>query len=158
MWPVRYDDPGSCGRRPWPGIAAPDRARSRAVFGKRMVEGIMSVYHVAYERDASGWWVASVREVRGCHTQGRTVDEARRRIREAMALFVSNARSAKLIDDVKLPATAAKAIRAYATLRRRADREDRRAALAARRAVRMLRGGNLKMTARDAARLLGVSH
>ena len=113
---------------------------------------------MAYERDESGWWVARVREVRGCHTQGRTVDEARRRIREAMDLFVDDARSAKLIDDVKLPATAVKAIRAYTTLRKRADREDRRASLAARRAVRLLRGGKLKMSARDAARLLGVSH
>jgi predicted RNase H-like HicB family nuclease len=123
-----------------------------------MVEEIMNTYHVAYERDESGWWVASVREVRGCHTQGRTVDEARRRIRKAMDLFVDNARSAKLIDDVKLPVTAAKAIRAYTTLRKRADLEDRRASLAARRAVRLLRGGKLKMSARDAARLLGVSH
>jgi len=123
-----------------------------------MVEEIMSVYYVAYERDESGWWVASVREVRGCHTQGRTVDEARRRIREAMLLFVNDARSAKLVDEVKLPATAAKAIRAYTTLRKRADLEDRRAAHAARCAVRLLRGGKLKMSARDAARLLGVSH
>lgn len=115
-------------------------------------------YHVTYQREESGWWVASVREVHGCHTQGRTVDEARRRIREAMDLFVDGARSAKLIDDVKLPATAAKAIRLYTTLRKRADREDRRAALAARRAVRPLRSGKLKMSARDAARLLGVSH
>ena len=128
------------------------------MFGKRLVEEVMKTYHVAYERDESGWWVASVREVRGCHTQGRTVDEARRRIREAMELFVDDARSAKLIDDVKLPMTAVKAIRAYTTLRKRADREDRRASLAARRAVRLLRGGKLKMSARDAARLLGVSH
>ncbi len=118
----------------------------------------MSTYHVAYERDESGYWIASVRDVRGCHTQGRTVDDARRRVREALALFVTDARSAKLVDDVKLPATAVKAIRAYATLRKRADQEDRRAAVAARRAVRLLRGGKLKMSARDAARLLGVSH
>lgn len=123
-----------------------------------MVEEIMNVYHVAYERDESGWWVASVREVRGCHTQGRTVDEARRRIREAMELFVDDAQSAKVVDDVKLPATAAKAIRVYATLRKRADQEDRRAAIAARRAVRLLQGGKLKMSARDAARVLGISH
>ena len=123
-----------------------------------MVEAVMNTYHVAYKRDESGWWVASVREVRGCHTQGRTVDEARRRIREAMELFVGDSRSAKIVDDVKLPMPAAKAIRAYATLRRRAEEEDRRAALAARRAVRLLRGGKLKMSARDAARLLGVSH
>lgn len=123
-----------------------------------MVEEAMKTYLVAYERDESGWWVASVRGLRGCHTQGRTVDEARRRIVEAMELFVDDARSAKIVDDVKLPVRAAQAIRAYARLRQRAEREDRRAALAARKAVRMLRGGRLKMSARDAARLLGLSH
>lgn len=123
-----------------------------------MVEEAVKSYRVAYERDESGWWVASVRGVRGCHTQGRTVDEARRRIVEAMELFVDDARTARIIDDVKLPTRAARAVRAYATLRRKAEQEDRRAATAARRAVRMLRGGQLKMSARDAARLLGLSH
>jgi hypothetical protein len=75
-----------------------------------------------------------------------------------MDLFVDDARSAKLVDNVKLPAPASKAIRLYAALRKHADREDRRASLAARRAVQLLRGGKLKMSARDAARLLGVSH
>jgi predicted RNase H-like HicB family nuclease len=123
-----------------------------------MVEETVKTYHVTYERDESGWWVASVRGLRGCHTQGRTVEEARRRIVEAMELFVDNPRSAKIVDDVKLPAAVKKAIRAYATLRKRAELEDRRAALAARRAVRVLRGGRLKMSARDAARVLGLSH
>ncbi len=118
----------------------------------------MKTYRVAYERDGSGWWVASVRGLRGCHTQGRTVEEARRRIVEALALFVDNARKAAIVDEVKLPAAAARAVRAYATLRRKAEEEDRRAALAARRAVRALRTGRLKMSARDAARLLGLSH
>jgi predicted RNase H-like HicB family nuclease len=122
-----------------------------------MVEAVKS-YRVAYERDESGWWVATVRGVRGCHTQGRTVDEARRRIVEALELFVDDARTAAIVDDVKLPTGAAQAVRAYATLRKKAEQEDRRAALAARRAVRMLRGGRLKMSARDAARLLGLSH
>jgi predicted RNase H-like HicB family nuclease len=123
-----------------------------------MVEEAMKAYHVIYERDESGWWVASVRGVRGCHTQGRTVDEARRRIRAALELFVDDARNAPIVDDVKLPTAAATAIRAYATLRKKADEEDRRAARAARRAVRVLRTGRLKMSARDAARLLGLSH
>src|SRR5262245_49219661 len=123
-----------------------------------MVEDVVKTYQVTYERDEFGWWVASVRGLRGCHTQGRTVDEARRRIVEAMELFIDNARSAKIVDDVRLPAAAKRAIRAYATLRRRAEQEDRRAALAARRAVRVLRGGRLKMSARDAARMLGLSH
>ena len=57
----------------------------------------------------------------------------------------------KIIDDVKLPANVARVIRTYATLRKRAEQDDRRA-------VRVLRGGRLKMSARDAARLLGLSH
>ena len=63
-----------------------------------------------------------------------------------------------IVDDVKLPTAAAQAVRTYATLRKKAEQEDRRVAAAARRAVRMLRGGRLKMSARDAARLLGLSH
>jgi predicted RNase H-like HicB family nuclease len=59
----------------------------------------VNICHVAYERDDSGWWVASIREVRGCHSQGRTIDEARRRVREALELFVDNARSAELVDE-----------------------------------------------------------
>ena len=58
-----------------------------------MVEEAVKSYRVSYERDELGWWVASVRGVRGCHTQGRTVDEARRRIREALELFVDDART-----------------------------------------------------------------
>ena len=123
-----------------------------------MVEEVVKTYHVTYERDESGWWVASVRGLRGCHTQGRTVDEARRRIVEAMELFIDNPRSARIVDDLRLPAAAKRAIRAYSTLRRRAEQEDRRASQAARRAVRVLRGGRLKMSARDAARVLGLSH
>jgi len=73
-----------------------------------MVEEAVKTYKLAFERDESGWWVASVRGLRGCHTQGRTVDEARRRIVEAMELFVDDARTAKIADDVKLPTRAAR--------------------------------------------------
>ncbi len=132
--------------------------KSRGCTEVRQKGSHLRTYHIAYERDESGWWVASVREVRGCHTQGRTVDEARRRIREAMGLFVDDAQSAKVIDDVRLPVAAAKAIRAYTTLRKRAAEQDRRASAAARRAVRLLQSGKLKMSARDAARVLGISH
>jgi hypothetical protein len=73
-------------------------------------------------------------------------------------LFVDDARKARIVDDVKLPTAATRAIRTYATLRKKADEEDRRATRAARRAVRLLRSGTLRMSARDAARLLGLSH
>ncbi len=63
--------------------------------------------------------------VGGCHTQGRTVDEARSRIREAMELFVDDARKATIMDEVKLPTGAARAVRASATLRKKAQEERR---------------------------------
>jgi predicted RNase H-like HicB family nuclease len=58
----------------------------------------MKTYKIDYVRDESEWWVASIREVPGCHSQGRTIDEARRRVREALALFVDDAKSATLVD------------------------------------------------------------
>ena len=61
----------------------------------------VNTYQVAYERDDSGWWVASIREVRGCHSQGRTIDEARLRVREALGLFIEDdAVSAEFVDDL----------------------------------------------------------
>jgi predicted RNase H-like HicB family nuclease len=41
-----------------------------------------------FERDADGWWVASVPSVPGCHTQGRTLAQARERLKEALAVSV----------------------------------------------------------------------
>jgi predicted RNase H-like HicB family nuclease len=55
-------------------------------------------YHVKYTRDESGWWQASVHGVAGCHTQGKTLAEAKLRIREALMLFVDDAETAQLID------------------------------------------------------------
>src|SRR6478752_1368500 len=57
--------------RAWP--AAADRTGPPTLSREGMADEIMNTYHVAYARDESGWWVASVREVHGCHTQGRTV-------------------------------------------------------------------------------------
>jgi predicted RNase H-like HicB family nuclease len=54
----------------------------------------MKSYEVNYQRDEMGWWVASVPTVQGCHTQGRTIEETRRRIREALSLFVEDAERA----------------------------------------------------------------
>jgi predicted RNase H-like HicB family nuclease len=58
----------------------------------------MKIYNVDCARDESEWWVASIREVPGCHSQGRTIDEARARVREALALFVEDTRSVHLLD------------------------------------------------------------
>jgi len=120
--------------------------------------GQVSSYNAVYERDETGWWHARVPSVKGCHTQGRTVEEARRRIREALGLFVDDARTATLKDEIKLPAPARKAIHQFTRHRRLAASEETKAAIAARLVVKILRGGSLKMSTRDTAELLGISH
>lgn len=58
-------------------------------FGMQVqVEVKPADFEVVYERDEQGWWIASVVEVPGVHTQGRTRDEARRRIREALGAAI----------------------------------------------------------------------
>ncbi|MEP7367309.1 MAG: type II toxin-antitoxin system HicB family antitoxin [Acidobacteriota bacterium] len=43
-------------------------------------------FDVVLERDEEGFYVASVPQLRGCHTQGRSLDEVMERIREAIEL------------------------------------------------------------------------
>lgn len=115
-------------------------------------------YLVEYRRDETGWWQARVPTIKGCHTQGRTVDEARKRIREALSLFVEDAAHATLVDDVKLPAVAARTLRAFLASKREAASVQSRLSMATRRAVERLHQGNLGLSTRDTAHLLGLSH
>jgi predicted RNase H-like HicB family nuclease len=43
-------------------------------------------FDVVVERDAEGYYVASVPALPGCHTQAQSLDELDRRIREAIEL------------------------------------------------------------------------
>jgi predicted RNase H-like HicB family nuclease len=43
-------------------------------------------FDVVVERDAGGYYVASVPALRGCHTQAKSLDELMSRIQEAIEL------------------------------------------------------------------------
>jgi predicted RNase H-like HicB family nuclease len=43
-------------------------------------------FDVVVEQDADGYYVASVPELQGCHTQARSLDKLMVRIQEAIAL------------------------------------------------------------------------
>jgi len=43
-------------------------------------------FHVIIERDEDGYFVATVPELRGCHTQAKSLDVLMKRAREAIAL------------------------------------------------------------------------
>lgn len=45
-------------------------------------------FKVLIEQDEDGWYVASVPELPGCHTQGKTLEEVRKRIKEAIELVL----------------------------------------------------------------------
>lgn len=47
-------------------------------------------FSVVLEEDENGTIVATVPELRGCHTQGATIDQAMTRIREAIALCLED--------------------------------------------------------------------
>ena len=117
----------------------------------------MRRYKVQYERDEAGWWVATVHGIRGCHTQGRTLEETRRRIREALALVVRDVKTVELVDAVRLPVAVRRTVARFQLARTRAEREQARARVAARAAVNALRQ-QLKVSVRDAGALLGLSH
>ena len=43
-------------------------------------------YHVIIEQDSEGYYVATVSELAGCHTQAKSLDTLMKRVREAIEL------------------------------------------------------------------------
>ncbi len=114
-------------------------------------------YMVVIERDETGAWLARVPSVPGCHTHGRTLEQVRRRIREALELWVDDAREAELRFEVRLPTAIRRELRLARSSRDRSMRAKREASDAVARAARDLTQ-TAGLSLRDAAELLGVSH
>ncbi len=116
-------------------------------------------YTVRYEKDPSGWWIVTVPEVPGCLTQGRSLAEGRRRIREALALFVDEAAAARaeLVDDIRLPARTSAVVRKVTSARGQLDKVQAEAMKATAAAATLLTR-KFGLSVRDAAELLGVSY
>ena len=110
-----------------------------------------------FERDDEGWWVASVPNIKGCHTQGRSIRQARERLREALSLFVNDVDSVELVEDLRLPAPAKRALARHTSARRKAERELQKAQDSTVEAVKTLTE-DLNLSVRDAGEILGLSH
>jgi predicted RNase H-like HicB family nuclease len=54
-------------------------------------------FTVVIERDEDGIFVASVPALRGCHAQGKSLDQVMRRIREAFGLCLEVERASRTV-------------------------------------------------------------
>jgi predicted RNase H-like HicB family nuclease len=116
----------------------------------------MRSYKVIYERDESGAWIAHAPRVPGAHSYGRTIEQARERLREALALWVANPETAELVDDIRLPEKLRRSVRKARVARKRADTVQAKAQTSAASAARQLTG-ELRLSLRDAGEVLGLS-
>ncbi len=148
------DDPGTPRGRPASRNVARDRTRSGTVSGTKVAS--VKRYQVVLERDETGAWIATVPSVPGCHSYGRSLVEARRRVREALGLWVEDAHGAELSDDVRLPRDAVAAVRRSLGAREKLTQARDVAGSATTDAARRLVDAGLGV--RDAAYLLGLSH
>jgi predicted RNase H-like HicB family nuclease len=114
-------------------------------------------YRAVYERDTDGRWSVDIPQVPGCRTYGRTIDQARERVREELALYVNKAQSAEIEDDVRLPAGIRKRVAAVKKLRERVTRDELAMVKAQIDVVAALRR-HARLGHRDVGRLLELSH
>lgn len=54
-------------------------------------------FKILIEQDENGLYVASVPELPGCYTQGKTLEEVRKRIKEAIELVLESPKSSPRI-------------------------------------------------------------
>jgi predicted RNase H-like HicB family nuclease len=145
-----------------PSSAISNRASGRDGFGGTEADERVKTmarartYTVSYDRDEKGLWVAHVKGIAGCHTQGRTIAQARARIREALSLFDESADAARLKDDVRLPSDVDRLVSAQRSARwKREAIEVELRSLNVKAAVALTKRVGLSL--RDAGELLGAS-
>jgi predicted RNase H-like HicB family nuclease len=72
---------------------------------------IMLQYHAAYYKQDDGWYVVSILDFPGVHSQGKNLREARLMIKDALKLTIEY----YLDEGLKLPKPKAKSVDASAT-------------------------------------------
>lgn len=122
-------------------------------------------YRVVYEQDEDGRWNVRVPDLQGCFTYGRSIRQARGRVREAIAISLDGvsedeasriAQEAVLNEEIKLSRKASQAVKAHARAVERSERLARELGRSRRDAVRYLLAAGYSR--RDTAEILGISH
>lgn len=115
----------------------------------------MAEHRVVYRRSAVGDWVASVPGRRRLRGQGRSLRQARQRLRAALARMVEDPFEVDFVEDVRLPPPARALLVAHWKARRRLERETELSDLASAKALSALLA--LELDVKDVGDLLGLS-
>ena len=115
----------------------------------------MKTYHVRVER-GDRWWIVSIPEVPGAHTQARHLREVEAMARELVALMLEVPEDSFELDvEISIPADVRAELEISERLRQEAATRQTEAARHLRLAVRWLRRRGLVY--RDVGEMLGVS-
>ena len=123
---------------------------------KKMGEKRVSL---VFEPGEQSGWVASIEEVPGCHTQGRSISHARKRIREALALWIGDraAETAELTEQFPFPAAILRSVQQLGELREQIEELREPFTKLRNRMVHQL-VDDQGLSYRDTADILGLSH
>lgn len=110
-----------------------------------------------FSRDEDGTWLVHIKEHRQCHTYGRSLAQARNRIREALALYDDDADDAIIHEEYRLPRHVKAVVKQQQRAREQAERAQHEASEHTREAARTL-VEDVGLSVRDAAAILGLSY
>lgn len=60
-------------------------------------------FNVLFEQDEDGYFVATAPDIPGCYTQGKTLEEAKQRIREAIKVCLKDEKNCKRLGGIQRP-------------------------------------------------------
>lgn len=125
------------------------------------VPSATTTYHATFELDQSGEWLAQIDEIPEVHTFGRTLGKAQEYVLDALALWlnvpVAHVKGSVIFHETILPSNIQQTIDDAVATRELAFAATNNAnEFLANAAVALVDGARLSM--RDAARILGVSH
>jgi predicted RNase H-like HicB family nuclease/predicted DNA-binding protein YlxM (UPF0122 family) len=126
--------------------------------GERVAAMSKRGYVAVYELDDNGSWFVHVPDLKGAHSHGRSLAQARKNIREAVALVLDmEPEEFFLFDRVQLAPDIERLVTSVKELRTEADEMQEFATWATEDVVKNLSFGEHPLSLRDIADVLGIS-